>query len=413
MAEITGINLGGDTNVQASFMRQYDPIIHELNRLDFGILKRFKPYKNFRTVGDGYYFLLVARDDEKGLSSEAEDATIATPERPTYVQGYVVDYYHYATIRLTAQAAARAKNQGGWISDFIANQIKRKRQQLYRYVNEQTVRAGNGVCATTVGAGTASTSMEVNTTRHLHVGMYIQVYTSAGAGEITATTVKITNINRKTRVCTLNTASTWTNGSNVYRVGQYNSGTPLEGTGLKQMIDDDTTATFENVNPSTYLEWTSWVDESAGAFSRELLFEGINYAELLGGDGVIDELWMNRQTRNKAFMVIMPAIQYQGPKKLELVYNPKDDPLTFEGKTFAVDECIWDGEIYGINWASMGTITSKEMGLDSAIPQLKNTLLRDAGKDAVSLFLSWFTNRIILDRRRNFKKTGIDTLYTF
>src|SRR3972149_5549840 len=108
MADIVGINLGGDTNVSASLQRQYDPRIIEMNNLDFGLHKRMKEWPNFKTVGDGFYFLLGARDDEKGLSAEAEDSTITTPERPTWVQGYLVDKYYYATIRMTAQIAARA-----------------------------------------------------------------------------------------------------------------------------------------------------------------------------------------------------------------------------------------------------------------------------------------------------------------
>lgn len=413
MAEITGINLGGDTNVANSLQRQYDPKLIEMNNLDFGLFKRFKEWPNYKSVGSGFYFLLVPRDDEKGLSAEAEDSTIATPERPTYIQGYVVDKYYYATIRMTAQIAARARAGGGWITDYIANQIKRKRQQMYRYANERAVRNGDGVAATCVGAGSSSTSLTVNSTRHLHVGMYIQIYTAAGSGEITGTSTKITNINRQTKVCTIDDSSSWSNGSYIYRVGQYNSGTPLEGTGLRQMISSDTSANFQNVDPSTYLEFTSYHDSDGGAISREKLFKAINYAEMFGNSGVVNEIWVNRQTRNKLFMVIMPAIQYQGPKSLELAYNPKDDPISFEGKKFPVDECIFDGDMFGINWKTMGKITTKEIGLDSAIPQLKNTLLRDAGKDAVSLFLSWFYELMIGDRRSNFRISGVDTLYTF
>uniref|UniRef100_A0A6H1ZIH9 Putative capsid protein n=1 Tax=viral metagenome TaxID=1070528 RepID=A0A6H1ZIH9_9ZZZZ len=411
MADITGINLGGDTNIANVLQRKYDPTLYQLNRLDVGISKKFNKLKNFQTIGAGFYFGTVMRDDEKGVSSETEDATITTPERPTYIQGYVVDFYMYATIRLTAQAAARAKRGGGWVSDFIADQIKRKREQLYRYDNEQCCRNGDGVCTQANGAGSSSTSMTVDSTRHLHVGMYIEVYTAAGVAEIAS--VKITNINRKTKVLTLASASDWSDNSNVYRDGQYNSGTPLEHAGLRQMISEDTSTTFQNINRGTYLEYIAYHDSDGGAPSRDKLFQAINHAELWGSKGVIDDIWMNRQTRNKYFQIIMPAIQYQGPKDLELAYNPQDNPITFEAKTFAVDECIFDGDTFGINWDTMGRITSKEIGTDSAIPQLNNTLLRDAGKDAVSLFLSWFTNPVCMDPRSNFRISGTDTLYTY
>uniref|UniRef100_A0A6H1ZJ37 Putative capsid protein n=1 Tax=viral metagenome TaxID=1070528 RepID=A0A6H1ZJ37_9ZZZZ len=404
---MAGITITGLAQV---LKRQYAKSLTELCRYDEGMFKRLKKLSDYRATGSGYYFSLMVGDDQQAIGAAAEDSTLQDPDVFTAIQGYVVCVYQYATFRITGPAVARAQNGGGFFSDALGYDIKKKRQLLARYLDEQFVRNGDGVCATCVGSGSSATSMIVDTTRHLHRNMKIEVYTTAGGAEITS--VDITRINPQTKTLTLEDAGSWTDGSYIYRDGQYNSGTPLEMTGLRQIIDDETTATFQNITVASYPEYMSYVDSDGGAISRERLFKANNFAELFS-PGTIQEIWQNRALRNKLFMIIQPAIIFQKPANLELAYNPKDDVLSFENKSFPVDETIFDGDMFGMNWSTIGKIEEKPIGIESIIPGEGSTMLRDSGKDAATGFLSTYVQPVCTNRRGNWKMTGLTTDYSF
>lgn len=402
MAGITVSTLGD------SAIRMYDMAIKEVNNLEYGIYKRFKPAKNFRSVGAGHYFGIEMRYDYTAVGAAAEDASLNDPDYPIDVQGYLVTKYQYATMRFTGPAVARVKNGGAFVSDIVKREIKNKRALLYQYLNEQAVRSGDGVVATVVGSTTSSTSLVVNSTRHIHNNMVIETDSTITPG----TGVKVINVDPLTKTLTLYTAQSCTDGESIYRLGQYNSGTPLETTGIREMIDNSTGSVYENINPALYVEWRSYVDSDGGAISRMRLMKAINYAEM-ESKHKIQELWCNRAMRNDIFHLVQPGIIFQGPKDLELTYNPKDDPLSFEGLTFSIDEAIFDGDLFGINWDTMDKITNKEMSLENEIPGVGSNWLRDSGKDAASGYLATYEQLRITDRRANFKFTGLTQQYSF
>lgn len=402
MAGITISDLGD------SAIRTYDMMIKKINNLEARTYKRFKPAKNFRAVGSGFYFGIEMRYDHLGVGANAEDTTLVTPGAPTDVQGYIVTFYQYATMRFTGPAVARVKNGGAFVSDIVGREINNKRMLMLNYVNEQSVRGGDGVITTVNGATTSSTSLVVDSTRMVKNGMTIETSSTITPG----TGVVVSNVNKLTKTLTLASAQSCTDGESVYRLNQYNSGTPLEMTGLRQMIDDSTSGTFQNINPSTYVEYRSFVDSDGGAISSARLQKAVNYAEMESGKKT-QELRCNRAMRNEIFFLIKPAIIFQGPKNLELTYNPEDDPLSFEGLTFSIDECIHDGELYGLNWDTLDKITNKEMSLESSIPGVGSNWLRVSGRDAADGFLSLYENLRVTDRRANFKFTGLTQSYSF
>lgn len=389
--------------------RQYLDGLIELNDRSEGILKRFKKVKGYRATGSGLYFGTRMRDNQ-GFGARAESGTLPTAGYQTYIQGYEVAMYQYYPVTITGPAEARAQNGGGFLSDPLMDDIETGNESLRKDMNRQACRAGDGIMATTTNAGASATSMTVNSTRHISPGVTVEVYTTAGSVEIAA--VVVSNVNPLTRTLTIADSSTWTLGSYVYRDAQYNAGTPLEIHGLKNLINNSTSATLHNINPSTYFEWTSHVDATGGAISRDKLFKGNDYAETFSGK-VVNEFWMNRTTRNKLFMLVQPGINFDTPKDLEIAYNPGDNPLTFEGKVFCIDNDIFDGEIFGINWESLGKIVEKELGIRSAITGVGTTLIPATTTDTASGFLSIYQQNLILNRRACWRLESGTTDYQF
>uniref|UniRef100_A0A6M3L9U8 Capsid protein n=1 Tax=viral metagenome TaxID=1070528 RepID=A0A6M3L9U8_9ZZZZ len=405
MAGLTISSIDGDLKVM------YDDMVQELNNLNPGIYKRFKKLDRYRGTGSGYYFATRMKGNQR-LGAAAEAGAIVSAGSSTWIKGYVVCVYNYRPFQTTGPAVARAKNGGGFVTDVLTDDIALGEKELTRYLNEQAVRSGDGVITQANGAGTTSTSLTVDSTRQLHENMQIEAYASTVEQFGQTTAVAISNINRNTKVVTLAAAKSWDDNSNIYRYNQYNSGTPLETNGLRNLVDDSTSASVENIDPATYLQWTSYHDSSGGQVTRMRLAKAINFVEIFTNKA-IDEIWCNGATRNNIFMMVQPGIEFTEPKNLELMYDPKDDPLRFMGRVFPVDECIYDGDIFGLTWETLGKIVEKPMDVGSVIPGMGNTLLRDAGYDSGTGFISVYEQLVCLDRRANFKFTDLTTDYTF
>ena len=74
------------------------------------------------------------------------------------------------------------------------------------------------------------------------------------------------------------------------------------------------------------------------------------------------------------------------------------------------DDCL-EGKFFGLCWDTLGKITVKEVGINSIVEQAGSTFLRDAGYDKYTAFISCYDNKIIGNRRANWKMEDVTVSY--
>jgi hypothetical protein len=167
---------------------------------------------------------------------------------------------------------------------------------------------GAGQMTTLNGAVVASTSVVVNNTQYLAVGMYVEFWKSDNTNETTNdaglptgyTGTLITAINNATNTITVTTAQTLTTGDGVSRAGN-NTGftTTKELNGLDTTIDDGTDYSgrlYFGVNRSTFPILNGNRIDAAGSLTENLMQQAFDLARQIGG-GVIDLSIMDYATR--------------------------------------------------------------------------------------------------------------------
>lgn len=167
---------------------------------------------------------------------------------------------------------------------------------------------GAGQLTTVNGAVSASTSVVVNNTQYLAVGMYVEFWTTGGTNQTTNdsglptgyTGTLITAINNATNTVTVTTAQTLTSGDGVSRAGNNTSFTATkELVGLDTIIDDNTDypgLAYFGVNRATYPVLYGNRFNASGSLSENLMQQAFDAARQIGG-GIIDLIICDYATR--------------------------------------------------------------------------------------------------------------------
>ena len=372
-----------------------------------GMSKKVKELEGYQSTGAGHIFAIEMKGNRAALGAVAESGTVQDAGSITTVQGTVTCKYNYRSFLTSGPAVARSLKGGSW-SNVLNRDIMSGTRDLIKDWNRQFLRNGDGVITQAYGAGAASTSLVVDSCRHLEPGDVIESY--LGSSIEIAATVVISDIDYLTRTCTLSAASTWSDNSNIYRTGQYNSGTPKEIMGLQKLIGNSS-ITLQNIARGSYAGYRSFVDATGGPITRTILFQANAMTERLSGESDI-EIWSNRAVREAAFMLVQPGIQFERPDNLELAFVQEDDPIKFGGKNWPVDEDCPNSIILGVNWNFIKKITEKPMGIGTVIDAIDSTYLRTANKDEYSGFISVYDNPVCINPRSCYKITGITEEYT-
>lgn len=167
---------------------------------------------------------------------------------------------------------------------------------------------GAGQLTTTNGTVTSSTSVVVNNTQYLAVGMYVEFWTTVtnqttnDAGLPTGQTgTLITAVNNATNTITVTTAqASITSGATVARAQNNTSATATkELVGLDTIIDDNTDypgLAYFTVNRATFPVLYGNRFNAAGSLSENLMQQAFDAARQIGG-GIIDLIICDYATR--------------------------------------------------------------------------------------------------------------------
>jgi hypothetical protein len=198
-------------------------------------------------VGKQYQINLhTGRNQGIGARNELETLPTAGAQKHQNLTGYVK--YLYGAIALSRQTIEASKSNKGAFVSALENEIKGLEEDFIKDVNRQLYRGKNGL-STVTAIVSASTTVNVDTTKHLEVGMSVDIVKNAD-GTIPYANATIANIVSDTQI-TLGSAVTLAVGDRLYRPGTWDAtaNASKEIYGLAQLVS--ATGTVGNINRAT------------------------------------------------------------------------------------------------------------------------------------------------------------------
>ena len=298
--------------------------------------------------GAGYYFGL-RRSDIESVGARLENKYLPDPLSYDAVQGTITPRLMYGVLRLSGLAVESGKTDIQAFASIQGDAIMSMYNALIVDLNRMTWGDGYGKLATFSTAATPNTTATWTATfdndlgvRYLRKGMVCDVYTSSGAVDTSASSIRISAINPTTRVVTFEAHLTGT--SNLYRAKHPNTAaqsySPAAGAiaadsvlvrygarddsfaitdssremmGMLGMFDDGTLiTTFEGVSTTTYPEFKANVLGNSD-INRELTIDNMLAAcdmTATRSEKTVGRIWLGLGQRRKYFGLLSPDVRY-------------------------------------------------------------------------------------------------------
>ncbi len=251
-----------------------------------------------------------------------------------------------------------------------------------------------GQRTTVNGAVTASTTVVVNNTQYLAVGMYVEFWngaTNQTTNDSGQTGTAITAINASTNTLTVTTAQTITSGAGVSRAGNNTAQTTTkEMFGVDFFFDNGTDysgLTYFGVSRSTYPVLNGNRVDASHSLSETVMQQAFDSARQIGG-GIIDFISCDYATRrtysglltsDKRYPIEgIQAPQFAGGLKVSQdLRNQLGEGLSFSGAVVAPSRLAPPAKMYMMDLDSLKVFQQSEiewiMNGDSILHPLLST----------------------------------------
>jgi hypothetical protein len=299
-----------------------DAILKDLYRGPVTELVNYKTYmldmierdaESIDMTGRRAIFPLHIAMNQSGTSI-TDGGTLPVAGTDTEVDAIVAIRYHAEGLELTDQLIKQAKGNEGAFINILDDRTKRMGKALRKKMNVQVFGDGTGVLATLASSPAAATTFTVDSTQYLQIGQVIDVLTkSTGAG--TAVGVKITAINRTTKVVTVSaaiTATTTTDG--VYLNGSRN----IVSDGLRNISGQSRTLHGLDSSVAGNEIWNGQRRAASGAVAGEGLFEQLADDAGATGDGEIDLFLTSRGIKRRLADTYQSTKRFNDAKAVEI-----------------------------------------------------------------------------------------------
>ena len=330
------------TTLDAILKNQYlGPIREQLNNSNvlYGRLE-----KNTDSVVGKNFTIPLHYGRNEGIGARGEGAALPGAGNQAYKDCIVPMRYQYGRIQLTGPTIKAARSNEGAFIRAVDSEMRGLERDMKSSMNRQVFGDGTGLLATVAASGSASSTVVVDSTAKLRVGMPIDIIvktTGAATAGVAGTSVaSITDATTFTITDTLAGSPAATYG--VYIAGSRNN----EMMGLSGIVS--ATSTLQGLDVATYPWWKAKVLANSGtnrAISDTILQTALDTLEA-NSSGKATALYTSYGVR-RAYQALLTATkQLVNTQELKggykaLTYNDlpiiadKDAPAN---KIFVVDE---------------------------------------------------------------------------
>lgn len=330
------------TTLDAILKNQYlGPIREQLNSSNvlYGRLE-----KNTDSVVGKNFTIPLHYGRNEGIGARGEGAALPGAGNQAYKDCIVPMRYQYGRIQLTGPTIKAARSNEGAFIRAVDSEMRGLERDMKSSMNRQVFGDGTGLLATLAASGSGTSTVVVDSTAKLRVGMPIDIIvktTGAATAGVAGTSVaSITDATTFTITDTLAGSPAATYG--VYIAGSRNN----EMMGLSGIVSD--TSTLQGLDVATYPWWKAKVLANSGtnrAISDTILQTALDTLEA-NSSGKATALYTSYGVR-RAYQALLTATkQLVNTQELKggykaLTYNDlpiiadKDAPAN---KIFVVDE---------------------------------------------------------------------------
>ena len=330
------------TTLDAILKNQYiGPIRDQLNNSSV-LYSRLE--KNSDSVVGKNFTIPLHYGRNEGVGARGEGTALPTAGNQAYKECIVPMRYQYGRIRLTGPTMKAARSNEGAFIRAVDSEMRGLEKDMKASMNRQAFGDGTGLLATVAASGSGTSTVVVDSTAKLRVGMPIDIIvmtTGAATAGVAGTSVaSITDTTTFTITDTLAGTPDATYG--VYIAGSRNN----EMMGLSGIVS--TTATLQGLDVANYPWWKATVLANSGsnrAISDTLLQTAIDTLEA-NSSGMCTAMYTSFGVR-RAYQALLTATkQLVNTQELKggykaITYNDlpiiadKDAPAN---KIFVVDE---------------------------------------------------------------------------
>jgi hypothetical protein len=269
----------------------------------------------------------VARN--QGFGARNDTDTLPLPGQQTLANAKINMSTNYLVGQISGRVIRTSYGSEAAFENALEEEIRFSLTDVPNEIGRQLFN-GAGQLTTLNGLVAASTTVTVNNTQYLAVGMYVEFWNTSSVNETTndaglatgQTGTAIVSINNTNNTMVVTTAQTLTTGDAVTRAGNNTAfSTTKELVGLDTIIDDNTdypSKTYFGVNRATYPILYGNRFNASGTLSENLMQQAFDAARQIGG-GIIDLIVLDYASRRTYSNLLTSLKRYP----LEGVTAPK------------------------------------------------------------------------------------------
>ena len=238
---------------------QYAPVVGEMINHSTPILDRIG--KDYDSVQGKDFTIPLHYGRNEGIGARGEGSALPTAGNQSYKASVLPMRYQYGRFQITGQTIKATRNNEGAYRKAVRSEMEGLANDMCDSISRQLFGDGSGLLATVAASGSSSSTVVVDSTAKLRVGMPVDI--------IVKTTGAATAGLAGTSVATITDGTTFTisgtlAGSPAATYGVYIAGSrDLEMMGLGGIVS--ATTTVQGLDVSTYPWWVATVQGNSGS----------------------------------------------------------------------------------------------------------------------------------------------------
>ena len=367
---------------------QYAPVVGEMINHSTPILDRIG--KDYDSVQGKDFTIPLHYGRNEGIGARAEGGTLPTAGNQSYKASVLPMRYQYGRFQITGQTIKATRNNEGAYRKAVRSEMEGLANDMCDSISRQLFGDGSGLLATLASSGSGTSTVVVDSTAKLRVGMPIDI--------IVKTTGAATAGLAGTSVATITDGTTFTisgtlAGSPAATYGVYIAGSrDLEMMGLGGIVS--ATTTVQGLDVSSYPWWVATVQGNSGtarAISDTILQKALDTLTQ-NSNGKASALYTTYGVR-RAYQSILAA-QKQFVNTMTLTGG--FDTIAYNGLPIIPDKNAPSGKIFVVDESKLKFYRmSDNGGEDNGLFWLEedgNMLKYVTGYDAYEAILCLYSN---------------------
>lgn len=365
------------TTLDEILKTQYIGPLNEQINNDVKLLKRIETIKDEILTGKNFTLPLHVSRNE-GIGAKAEGASLPTAGSQGYKDAIFPMRYLYGVITVSGPSIAATKNSEGAFLKAVDSEMKGVTKDLKADLNRMLYGDGTGRLAAATTNASTSTTVTVDSTAKLRVGMKIDIISGTTASVSNAT---ITAINSATSFTHNGTAAAVAASSYVYKAGAKD----IEVMGLAGIVSntDPITGGLQGLAVASYPWWKASILANGGtnrSLTLALMRRALDTVET-AGNGKTTAIYASHGVRRAYEALLQADRQYVNTMKLD----GGVETLVYDGLPIIADKDCQANRLYFVDESELVLAELGEGGFNWMDED--GSILSRNGKDAYDAVL--------------------------